>query len=81
MSSRSDAARRVQVYAIVRVDEGSAEPQVAITVKEVVPTLQEATREVERLNADAPTGARCFCQMTRYYPGDRREEGLNPLSR
>jgi hypothetical protein len=42
VSSESDAARRVQVYAIVRVDDGSAELQVAITVKQVVPTLEEA---------------------------------------
>jgi hypothetical protein len=76
VSSQSDSARRVQVYAIVRVDDGRAEPQVAITVKEVVPTLEEATREVERLNAHAPAGAHYFYQMTRYYPEGRGQSAI-----
>lgn len=43
-----------------------------ITVVSVLPTIAEAEREVERLNAlNAPKGATYFWMTTRYYPQGR----------
>src|SRR4029077_20684236 len=43
-------ARRVPVYAIVRLDLDVATPDLAIAIKEVVRALPEAEAEVQRLN-------------------------------
>ncbi len=32
----------VQVYAVIRADEGMQDMETAVTVKEIVPTLEEA---------------------------------------
>jgi hypothetical protein len=59
---------KVQVYAIVRVDEYSSGAD-AITVKEILPTLGQAEREVERLNRlNRDKGSYYFWQATRYFP-------------
>ena len=61
----------VQVYAVVRVDEYSSGSD-AITVKEVLPTMEEAEKEVERLNrAIGNKGCYYFRQTTRYFPEGR----------
>ena len=46
-----------------------------ITVTSVVPTLEEAAAEVDRLNAlNADKGATYFWMATRYYPDGRGNE-------
>lgn len=66
----------VHVYAVIRVDVGMQDIETAVTVKEVVPTMEEATAEVERLNKlNADKGCRYFWQTTRYLP-----QGLKPKS-
>lgn len=61
---------RNQVYAVLRFDfylrEHAPEEQ-RVTVKEVVATLEEAEREVERLNALVEDGSvKYVWQATRY---------------
>ena len=64
---------KVQVFAVIRLDDRS-NIEDAITVKEVVPTLEEAIREVERLNSlNVLKGSRYFWQTTRFFPHGRRE--------
>ena len=64
---------KVQVYAVVRVDD-SQSTEDAITVKEILPTMEEAAQEAERLNAlNSDKGARYFWQATRYFPEGRKE--------
>lgn len=64
--------KRIQVYAVVRIDDGRlAEDN--ITVKEILPTMQEAFEEVERLNGlNSAKGARYFWQATRYFPEGKK---------
>lgn len=68
--------RKIQVYAVVRLDlflenlENPERLEQAVSVKEVVPTVQEAEAEVQRLNSDKDV--RYFWQATRYFP-DRRK--------
>lgn len=63
---------KVQVFAVVRVDLDAASAENAFTVKEVLPTEDEAAAEVERLNAlNAVKGTRYFWQATRYFPKGR----------
>ena len=65
---------KVQVFAIIRLDDYS-NIEDGITVKEVVPTLEEAIREVERLNGlNADKGSRYFWRTTRFFPQGRKEE-------
>lgn len=65
---------KVQVYAVVRVDQ-SYPGDDAITIKEVLPTIEQAVHEVDRLNREnSNKGARYFWQATRYFP-DGREVG------
>jgi SAM-dependent methyltransferase len=62
---------KVQVYAVVRIDDSQAIED-AITVKEILPTIEQAMREVERLNKlNSDKGARYFWQATRYFPDGR----------
>jgi len=63
--------RKVEVFAVVRVDH-ARHVEEAITVKEILPTLEEAVREVERLNRlNQDKGAHYFWQATRYFPSGR----------
>lgn len=58
--------QKTQVYAIVRLDEAHAGED-AVTVKSIVSTLDEAEREVVRLNQlNVHKGARYFWQATRF---------------
>lgn len=62
---------KVAVYAVVRID-GSQSGEDAITIKEVLPTMEQAIEEVERLNKlNDSKGARYFWQATRYFPNGR----------
>lgn len=59
---------KIQVYAVVRIDEYLSGAD-AITVKEILPTLEQAEREVERLNRlNRDKGSYYFWQATRYFP-------------
>lgn len=63
---------KVQVYAVIRVDD-SRSAEDAITVKEILPTMEEAVQEAERLNTlNNDKGARYFWQATRYFPEGRK---------
>jgi hypothetical protein len=63
---------KVHLYAVVRHDAGFTDPHLTFTVKEVLPTLDEAKAEVDRLNRGAPRGVTYFWQTTRFYPSGRR---------
>ena len=64
-----DSRNRIQVFAVLRMDKDAEEPELAVTVKEVVPTQEEAEREVERLNALRKDELSLyFWQPTRYFP-------------
>jgi hypothetical protein len=64
--------RKIQVYAIVRLDLFIDNQEHAVTVKEVVPTLDEAEAEVKRLNLlNSDKDCRYFWQATRYFPDGR----------
>lgn len=65
---------KVHLFAVVRIENylsyESAEN--TITIKEVLPTLDEAIQEVERLNnLNSEKGCRYFLQTTRYFPEGR----------
>jgi hypothetical protein len=71
-----------QLYAVVRVDHPNGDslsrvlddPGTYITVKEVLPTLEDAEREVQRLNTlNAGKGCTYFWQVTRFF-----REGRSP---
>jgi hypothetical protein len=62
---------KVQVYAVVRVDEFSSVKD-SISVKEILPTMEQAEKEVERLNRlNRDRGSYYFWQATRYFPEGR----------
>jgi hypothetical protein len=62
-------AKHDHVFAIVRIDtfhDASVPPEVAVTVKNVVWTQEDAEREVARLNRlNASKGSVYFSKMTR----------------
>jgi hypothetical protein len=61
--------RKVPVYAILRLESDVANPELAVAIKEVVPTLEEADAEVERLNRlNAEKNCRYIWRATRYLP-------------
>jgi len=68
------------LFAVIRLDrahDGSfdsvfANPNAYVTVKELLPTLEDAEREVERLNTlNADKGCVYFAQMTRFFADGR----------
>jgi hypothetical protein len=66
---------KVQVYAVVRLDDyqETDDPRLTVTVKEILPTLEEAEAEVARLNKlNEQKHCRYFCQTTRFFPHGRR---------
>jgi hypothetical protein len=66
--------KKVQVFAILRMDRGISSFEDAITVKEVLPEMDQAKREVERLNKlNASKGATYFWQATRFFPEGRKQ--------
>jgi len=63
---------KVQVYAVIRVDSNRSLVEDAIAVKEILPTVEDAEHEVERLTKlNQDKGARYFWQATRYFPAGR----------
>ncbi len=67
--------RKALLHAIVRHDEFATDIADAITVVAVVPTKDEAEREVDRLNR-VNAGKRCsyFWTPAKYYPDGRGVE-------
>jgi hypothetical protein len=66
--------KKIQVFAVLRIDDYISSLEDAVTVKEVLPTKDEAQREVERLNKlNASKRSRYFCQVTRYFPDGRQK--------
>jgi hypothetical protein len=64
-----ERARKIPVYAIVRLELDAAAPDLAVAIKEVVPTLQDAEDEVQRLNLlNSEKNCRYFWRATRYFP-------------
>jgi hypothetical protein len=65
---------KMQVYAVLRLDDGDAEVPNRITVKEILPTEEEARAAVERLSVEnAGKGSTYFWQATRYFPHGRAQ--------
>ncbi len=62
---------KTQVYAVVRYEPSARTPQGAVTVKEILPTIEEAEVEVARLQQLARGDAIYFWQTTRLYAGGR----------
>lgn len=63
---------KVQVYAVIRVDRHTSNIEDAVTVKEVLPSLEEAKLEVDRLNQlSVDRDCYYFWQTTRYFPSGR----------
>jgi hypothetical protein len=71
----NEAREWIEAYAVVRYDHylaDDAASEAKVAVKEILPTREEAEREVERLNElDAGRGSTYFWQYTRYYPQGR----------
>ena len=66
--------QKIQVYAVIRIDRQEIAED-AIVVKEILPTMEEAIQEVERLNiVNKATSSRYFWQATRYFPAGRATE-------
>jgi hypothetical protein len=68
---------RLAVYAVVRYDHFLADdtsPETKVTVKEVLPSREEAEREVARLNLlNKGRGSNYFWQYTRFLPKGRAD--------
>jgi hypothetical protein len=65
--------RRVVVYAVIRLELDVANPDLAVAIKEVLPTVQEAEAEVQRLNLlNADKNCRYVWRATRFFPDGRR---------
>lgn len=71
----TDDRQWIEAYAVVRYDHylgDDASSEAKVTIKEVLPTREEAEREVDRLNAlKAGRGSTYFWQYTRYFPQGR----------
>lgn len=67
---------KIHVYAVIRIDDFNAEfGDNAISIKEILPTMEEAIQEVERLNKlNAEKECHYFWRMTRYFPQGRSKE-------
>ena len=64
---------RIQVFAILRIDESFSSPEEKVTVKEILPSESEAEGEVARLNRlNQDKGAKYVWRATRYYPYGRK---------
>lgn len=66
---------RVQVFVIVRIDSFYTDEQERISIHSVLPTIEEARLEVDRLNgSDNRSESTYFMRVSRYYPAGRRQE-------
>jgi hypothetical protein len=63
--------RKVLLHAVVRSDEHFTHASEAVTIVAIVPTKDEAVREVARLNELAGTRSSCFWTPAKYYPDGR----------
>jgi len=75
-SAGNKMSEKINLYVVIRVDEfESVSGDDLITVKEILPTLEEAIAEVERLNK-LQEGKRChyFWRLGRYFPQGRPKE-------
>ena len=66
----NEMSEKINLYVVIRVDEfESVSGDELITIKEILPTLDEAVAEVERLNR-LQAGKRChyFWRLGRYFP-------------
>jgi hypothetical protein len=69
MNSRIE---RLPVFAVVRFDGDASDPFVGFSVKEILPTQEEAETEVSWLNKlNGSKGATYFWQTSRFYPQGR----------
>ena len=74
---RNVPAERMQVFAIIRVDQvgkplTKESLEIRVNVKEIVRTLEEAESEVDRLNGlNGDEETVYFLAATRYYPDGR----------
>ena len=66
--------KKLQVFAVFRIHEETAPFDADhVAVKEILPRLDEAEREVERLNRlNSVKGCRYFWQATRFFPNGRK---------
>jgi len=74
---------RIPVYAVLRVDkyreESPGPVEDLITVQSVLPTIEEARREVDRLNSIRDTDRILyFLRVTRFYPDGRKGPTSSP---
>jgi len=67
---------KINLYVVIRVDEyESISREDGIRIKEILPTLEEAVEEVERLNKlNAGTRSHYFWRLGRYFPQGRTKE-------
>ena len=75
-SARNKMNDKISLYVVIRVDEfDSASGDELISIKEILPTIEEAIAEVERLNR-LQAGKRChyFWRLGRYFPQGRAKE-------
>lgn len=70
-SGQGFAVVRIDLYPSVTLDELRANPGNLVTVKEVVPTREEAEREVERLSALTDDSSVYFAQYVQVFPEGR----------
>ena len=63
--------KKIHVYVVLRVDEYISGDE-GITIKEILPTIEEAIQEVERLD-QLHRGKNChyFWRIGRYFPKGR----------
>jgi hypothetical protein len=76
VSPGNKVSEKISLYTVIRVDEFErVSDDERITIKEILPTLEEAVEEVERLNK-LQKGKRChyFWRLGRYYPQGRAKE-------
>ena len=65
-------AGKIQVYAVIRIEAELTDPEQAVSVTEILPTIEQAEAEVARLNrVNAAKGCRYVWQATRYFTGGR----------
>lgn len=68
------APHKVHVYAVLRFSSWIEDPTHAVYVREILPTLEGAVAEAERLNRLASARGiddRYYVQTTRFFPGGR----------
>ena len=65
-------SRKIPVYAIVRLEKYFKDPEEQVAVQSVLPSVEEARAEVDRLNAlRDPEKVVYFIRVTRFYPDGR----------